>query len=290
LTPAYPTYPRRDTPPPSFSERPKERGPLGPPNRIWFELSSFVNTQTSANASSVSLTTLVQTPELHANIGFARRFRIDGVLPFSAAILSPSEGDAGSAFRVGNPSASFQFVLPIGPRGWLSLGVGLALPVASLPDNTATEDGLAARAAYGFGMAVHGLWNAWNYLPERFSLYVPAEIELGSARLRYAGEMAVAHAFYIGDGQADDVTIWQVGARIQAYVSRAASFGARLRTVFDLSSDTQDGVQVSFEPFFDAVLGHFLLGFGFVMNLDNPYGPDAQLFVWGTRLSLGAQF
>jgi hypothetical protein len=229
LTPAYPLYPRRELQPPPGND-PRERGPLGAPSRIWFELSSFVNTQTSANDDSVNLTTVVQTPELHANIGFARRFRLDAVLPFSAAFLSPSQGDSGSAFRVGNPSASFQFVLPIGRRGWLSLGIGLALPVASLPDDRLTEDGLAARAAYGFGMAVHGLWNAWNYLPERFSLYVPVEIELGSARFRYAGEMAVAQAFYIGDGDADEVTIWQIGARIQAYVSRSVSFGARSST------------------------------------------------------------
>ena len=271
-------------------DRAGERGPLGPANRIWFELSSFVNTQTAANTDAISLTTVVQVPELHANLGFARRFRIDAVLPFAAAILSPDVGESGASFRVGNPSASFQFLLPVGPRGWLSLGIGLALPLASLPANTSTQDGLAARAAYGYANALHGAWDAWKYLPESISLYVPIELELGSTRFRYAGELAVGHGFFIGDGEVDSVTIWQLGARVQGYVTRSLSFGARLRTVLDLSSDIEDRAQVSFEPFFAAALGHFLLGFGFVVNLTAPYGPGGDLFVWGSRLTLGAQF
>lgn len=288
---------------------------MNPPrSRVMFDMTffsgvaraEFVETDGSTTERDVFSVTAFA-PALRGRF-VRRQLIIDADLPFAAGgiefaediELVPGAERSSSAFVIGNPNVSVGGWLPIAKgRGWISLGGGFALPLASVEDDPDSmdeaNDGLAKRLALGSAAAMAGTWNAWRYLPNYGTLYFPMEIESGSERVRFGGELTFARMFYTGDADISGASVLQFGARLQGKLSSAAWFGVRWRGVFADESgsdvdDDDDKFQMSLEPFIEALAGQrVVLGAGFLFNLDEPNGiVSDELFVWGARVSLGA--
>jgi hypothetical protein len=237
-------------------------------------------------------------PAIRARFSFARYFLVHAEIPFASAIaeLPPSVSvDPVAAFRLANPNASFSGLFSIGRRAWISVGLGFAAPVATMPagdsDGNFTQNDLAVVSAYGLASAMRGSTEPWAYMVDTASVYVPAEVEWGTERARFGWETTLMHGFRVRSlVDLDAVTAIVLGTRVQLHASEYVSFGARLKALFDLTPDVSDRCQVSLEPFGEVAIQRFWFGLGFLMNLDTPNGTGAEVFVWGARVSAGTQF
>lgn len=211
-------------------------------------------------------------------------------------------GEAERVFRFGNPLLSGYYV-DHSSSIRLYIGMGLALPAATLPDG-GDPDRPLAQAAYASAMAARGGWNSWLWLPEAFTLSIPVRVESAGYRhllLAVDGAMAIP-VFLHGGGPAFVLqTAGEVG-----YKSDHVAFGARLQLVWWAVDDVPVGThfaQMSLEPFVRIDFGDPFLLARLTINLDEPWGfsfddpdggsPDSVYdddAVWGLHLGVGTEF
>jgi hypothetical protein len=258
------------------------------PDQFWFELVGFgstVDDEDSGEWGSVASFA----PALRARFTAAEKFLLHAALPFAAVTaVPPGSGSSNrvNAFRVGNPSFSAAWRLPLGAEAWLAPGIGFALPVATLGSGDTPD--LGANAALELASAARGYSEPWMYLPDMASLYVPMEIGWDLPRTHLSFQLIPVHGFAMRAGGSDSNFI-VTGARIQQGLSRAFSLGCYLRSTFNLNDSVSDNAQVSLEPFAELAARYFFANLGYLINLDPPRGPSEPLFVWGLRLSMGAR-
>ncbi len=190
-----------------------------------------------------------------------------------------SGGDQ-SAFRVGNPYLGGWYKLMSG-QSHLRVGAGIALPLLQISDDNFESAIETAVVSLG-GLGTMGLWDPWLWLPETFSLVVPARFEtlLGdSFKLGADGALAIL----VPSGDGDSEVMLQLAGE-GAFKFGELQAGARLQFVSLVTSDDDD-TQISLVPFVRYDFGSGFVQGRFMFNLDEPLGPA---FDDGGIWSLGA--
>jgi len=210
---------------------------------------------------------------------------------------------AGSVERVeaGNPTLSLRWA-----HAWtgvsLGLGVGFAVPVAALAQAPTDGPSAAARAAsrlaHEVWLGMHGGLDAWRFLPERASFFVPMRLSFGGA-VGGAVEAAFAWAVpVLGASCPGSATCGgEAGAQVAADVWFDAAPGFRvglrgavaawqLGRVVDLRDDAR--VQPSLEPWVRAHFGPMFLVGRATLDVGGPQGLEGPNGVWALHVGGGA--
>ncbi len=205
--------------------------------------------------------------------------------PSGAASFLGTSGDSG--FVAGNPTFAAKYHA-ISNGIDAHVGAGVALPLASLSRTDASI--LWKAAGYTATLGTRGIWNVWWYYPDALTLFLPFGIRyVGDQGLDVGAEAAVGVLMYTGSGSQDPRGALQIGAHV-GYASSSVEAGLRLQGVRIPGDSANDQFQSSLEPYVRALLDHAFFGAGFLVNLDEPFGPllDAGK-VWGLRLEGGAR-
>jgi hypothetical protein len=203
-----------------------------------------------------------------------------------------SEPSAAGSLRTSGVSNALFFAnyhFELGDRTAITgkAGVGLAIGLTA----TAPEPyRRVVRAAYGHGIAMQGVWDAWLWAPERGGFVVPASLSsvhrIGGWHGR-AGVEAV-FVFTMPDSEAGDSDpgrVVQLGAEYALWPRRWLEVGARYHFVW-FPSATLFHSQSSAVPFAAVVVGRWRIGAEAVLNLDEPYGFGGQR-IWAALLKAG---
>lgn len=197
----------------------------------------------------------------------------------------------GNSFRVGNPYVAFHYQ---GKKNQFSyrLGAGVAIPVASLPDDP-VEQGYAG-SAYYLAAALRGNTNLWLWDPHTVSVVVP----LGFERRKPSGFLWGAYvdtAALIKLNEKNGRTsktdfLMQMAAMMGYQATDWLRVGSRFTLVL-IPKWVQFNTQLAVEPYVRFGNENAFGAIRVNINLDNPYGFsfDARQ-VWGLRLAGGASF
>jgi hypothetical protein len=207
-----------------------------------------------------------------------------------ASLIAPSD-ETGSGFggRLGDPTLHFDYVVETSAvRG----AVGLAVAVPTSDSTAPTDyDEAAGRIGEAVGTYSRGLWNVWWFLPDVWSLVVPASVEHVTSEHEIGLEGALAWLLPRAE-RADNQGLFQVALRA-AMVEDPAVVGLRLQGVLGLDDRLlgEDNFQSSAELFAELRLPILWLGAGALIVLDEPlgiFGDGADM--WSLRLSGGVGF
>jgi hypothetical protein len=196
--------------------------------------------------------------------------------------FSPDTGDGDSTFRIGNPFLGAAYSL-MNDDIDLTIGCGIGLPLASVPD-----DDSVAGLAYWHASTIRGWWDFWLWRARVLGIVFPLQLILDELPLfNIRGEAAAAGLVAVNDDDSD--ILFQLGGEAGLRLG-VAELGARLQFVWIPTSDG-DNAQTAVEPYvlFDLKPGFVRLGL--LMNLDKPLGFafDADGY-WGVRLAAGFEF
>ena len=199
-----------------------------------------------------------------------------------------------TAFRFGNPYAALHFKLE--KRDFvLRIGGGLALPVATIDDDASLEEAFSQSLALQGAAAIGGLWDAWLWTADRFSIVAPSfRMDGRGSDFVWAVEAALGVLIDTSDADRDAEVVIQGAVEGGARLGRSFVLGGRFQTVLWPTVDDdldEDLTQLAFGPFI-RVEGES--GFGYLrmtINLDEPYGfafdDDG---IWGLHAGGGARF
>ena len=225
-------------------------------------------------------------PVLGGRYRFAEKFDVALRLPFAFGSISPDMGDGASSFRIANPYVEGSYVLK--SDDWqLLLGVGVALPVASLPDVSGLEDFaavVAAASAFSLANGALGLMDSWLFAPETLTITLPTHFFWSKDALRLRGDGALALAIPTADG-ADTTFLLQL-AGSAGYAFGDFEAGGRLSLVSDFDETTQ----VAVAPYFRGNFGSFYTLAALNLNLSKPAGfsfDDGRIL--GLQVNFGYQ-
>jgi hypothetical protein len=161
----------------------------------------------------------------------------------------------------------------------LKVGGGIAYgPWTHDPSNERT-------VAYAYS-ALTNLEDFYMYIPETFSLVVPARVEYRfQPELAFTGDASLV-TYIPTDG--GDVELGTVLAPGVSYLMNDFILGGRLPLFWLLTEDT---AQFALEPFARYDFNQFFLTGRFTLNLDNPYGFSFEEGeVWALHIGFGGTF
>jgi hypothetical protein len=259
--------------------------------RAWADINFFFGDLVYQSPNS-DLTAV--TPVLRGEIELSS-WQIGLDLPFSLGFLDvTAPGTAiemsGSGAQLSNPTLHLDYVKESSSLR-AQVGFGLAIPT---DDGAAGDiDELAANLAGIAGAYSRGMWNAWWYIPDTWTLFVPAGVESANSERELGIDGALAWFLPRGDN-ADNFGTFQLGVHA-AMVSKPAVFGVRLQGVFLIDDafvlGSDDKFQSSAELYAELRFPIVWVGAGLNACLDEPlsvFGDDPN--VWSLRISGGASF
>lgn len=168
----------------------------------------------------------------------------------------------------GNPYVSGHFNLEA-LIGMVDLGVGVATPVRSAPDDPDDPNSAIAATATEAALAIRGWEDFWLWLPDRLSLVVPARLALDLPLVAAAVDGAFAMMFGTADNQDNEVGV-QLG--IEAALNLGpVDLGVRGQRVW-FPGESGDNSQYSFGPYARANFGVVFAQGRMVWNVDSPAG------------------
>ena len=206
--------------------------------------------------------------------------------------LAFADGGPVSSFRSGNPFAALYYFDRLSGGGYVRVGGGLGLPVASVDTGNLT-DALDDALPLGVAGGTEGMWDLWLYSPNRVSLAIPLQVEHKSGKLLVGTDVAVG-VLFTTDKQVNpdhDVVVQLAGLIGAAF--QDAQLGVKLQTVVFATSNAADKAQLALVPFVQGQINRSSLLYArFVMNLDKPLGVfgDSDSFYWGLHVGGGGRF
>lgn len=258
--------------------------------RAWADINFFFGDSVFQNPNS-DLTAV--TPVLRGEIELSS-WQLGLDLPFAIGWVDVNTvGGAvmsGSGAQLADPTLHFDYVMEKSSLR-ATVGVGLAIPTddgAAGPD----IDDVAAYVAGIAGAYSRGLWNAWWYAPDTWTLFVPASVESSNSERELGLEGALAWFLPRGDNE-DNYGTFELGVHA-ALVSKPAVVGVRLQGVFLIDNGfgfANDKFQSSAELYAEFRFPIVWIGAGLNACLDEPlsvFGDDPN--VWSLRISGGASF
>lgn len=238
--------------------------------------------------------TTVIAPVLQADLKLLGLLRLGLDLPFSATFVSGGANSIvtadASQFNLATPTIHGVVEIEAGPL-LARAGLGIALSVRGI-DGTSND---AVAGSYGMFLATatRGAWNAWWYL-DRHTIYAPGEISYRGDDTAFGVEGALIAFIPRSDSPPgiDTAAALQIGAYIAGVSGKTSMFGLRFRNLIATSSDVigPDKLQSSVELFAEThVMKILLLGGGFLLNLDKPFGVfgSGGGDIWALRVKAG---
>ena len=214
---------------------------------------------------------------------------------FAFLDTSPEEGEARSAFAIGNPFLAAVWSSRQG-RTELRYGAGLAIPLSSLPE--AEEPDFPEReAAYYTASAMRGRYDHWLWMPEHLGIAVLGGGEMVSPdHIFLGGDTAVAALIPVGDYHDQTASVYLQGAGEIGFGFSEILFLDTLKMVARLQLVSipvgeSDRLQVSLGPCGRAELQQWFLDGRFLFNFDKPdgiYGNGRD--IWGLQVGAGRIF
>jgi hypothetical protein len=237
--------------------------------------------------------TTVIAPVLQADLKLLGLLRIGLDLPFAAGFVSGGATNLfnvdGSQFNLGAPTLHGQVEIESGP---LLARAGLGIAVSVRGNDIGNADDFAGTVGLQLAAATRGMWNAWWFL-DRHTIYAPGEVSYRGQNTAFGVEGALIAFIPRSDAPSgvDTATALQIGAYIAGVTGKTTMFGLRFRNLIAFSNDVfgRDKVQSSLEVFAEAhVMKILLLGGGFLVNLDEPFGVFGDgLDIWSLRVKAG---
>ena len=235
-------------------------------------------------------------PVFELRFQLAEHWLLDAAWGFSYVNLEVEGAEANNSFRSGNPWIAFYYQ---GLKGQFSyrFGLGVTIPVASLPDEITTPDQVTAVAAYALAAAVRGNTMYWLWDPHSVSIIFP----MGFERRKPSGflwgtDLAVGVMLACCGSKSDrnpnqrNDAVIQMGAMMGYQAVKWLRVGSRFNFVI-LPKIPEQRTQVSVEPFLRFGSDNAFGSVGVVVNLDNPWGfAFDKNQVWGLRIGGGAAF
>ena len=235
-------------------------------------------------------------PLFELRFQLAEHWVLDALWGFSYINLDQEDVDADNSFRPGNPWIAFHYQ---GVKGQFSyrFGLGVTIPVATLPDEITTPDQVTAVAAYSLAAAVRGNTMYWLWDPHSVSIIFPLAFErrkpsgflwgadfATGVMLQCCGSKSARNP-----NQRNDAVI-QMGAMMGYQAVKWLRVGSRFTFVI-LPKIPQQRTQLAIQPFLRFGSDDAFGSVGVVINLDNPWGFafDGDQ-VWGLRIGGGAAF
>jgi hypothetical protein len=162
----------------------------------------------------------------------------------------------------------------------MNIGGGVALPLASLPDDVA--DQAIAASAYAHASAIRGDWNAWLWATDKLSGVVNYDAHAVMDEVLVGGETAVALLIPTA-GEDDAAFIGQVAAEL-GYAVESVRVVMRAQLVATVTPAVDDALQFSIDPYVAwDISDSVTLNGRTTVNIDNPTGFEGSR-VWGLRL------
>jgi hypothetical protein len=232
-------------------------------------------------------------PVLQADLKLLGLLRLGLDLPFSATFVSGGANSIvtsdASQFNLATPTLHGTVEIEAGPL-LARAGLGIALSVRSLGSSA---DDVAGTYGMYLATATRGAWNAWWYL-DRHTIYAPGEISYRGENTAFGVEGALIAFIPRSDSGPgiDTAAALQIGAYIAGVSGKTSMFGLRFRNLIATSSDVigPDKLQSSLELFAEThVMKILLLGGGFLLNLDKPFGVfgSGGGDIWALRVKAG---
>lgn len=238
--------------------------------------------------------TTVIAPVLQADLKLLGLLRLGLDLPFSASFVSGGSNSIvstdASQFNLATPTLHGTVEIEAGPL-LARAGLGIALSVRGI-DGTSADD-FAGTYGMRLAMATRGAWNAWWYL-DRHTVFAPGEISYRGTNTAFGVEGALIAFIPRSDSGPgiDTAAALQIGAYIAGVSGKTSMYGLRFRNLIATSSDVigPDKLQSSLELFAEThVMNILLLGGGFLLNLDKPFGVfgSGGGDIWALRIKAG---
>lgn len=225
-------------------------------------------------------------PKVYGSFGLSKDLELEVAIPTVFEDYAPEVGEGDSVLLLGNPYFAL-FYADRSLRSLARIGVGVALPVLDIDQPI---DGVAAAMA----VATRGFMELWLYMPERFSLVVPGQLQARVSSFVLGVDAAAAILIPTGDDD-DDSRDTELGVQAGALFGIGlgdTTIGVRLQ-VAGIPTQDGDNMQASLMPFLQADLdgGAFVHG-GLLINLDDPYGVagDNDIGLWALRIGGGGRF
>lgn len=238
-------------------------------------------------------------PVFQLRFQLAEHWLLDAAWGFSYVKLDTDVNNnpqTNNSFRSGNPWVGVNYQ---GVKGQFSyrFGIGVTIPVASLPDEITTPDQVAAVAAYSLAAAVRGNTMYWLWDPHSVSVIFPLAFERRKpSGFLWGTDFATGVMIACcgsksarNPNQRNDAVI-QMGAMMGYQAVKWLRVGSRFTFVI-LPKIPEQRTQVAVEPFLRFGSDNAFGSVGLVINLDNPWGfAFDKDQVWGLRIGGGAAF
>jgi hypothetical protein len=224
----------------------------------------------------------VLTPQISGWLSIDQRVRVEASFGF-AHLAAGGE----SQLELGNPYLGAAFTLPTRARAFAGLGV--ALPVASIPDDLLGA--AAALATYTSAWNVRALRDLWLWFPDTLSVVLSggAATPAGSGfEVSVKGHAAVLVPTKTAGRDKAELDLQLVGTGAYA-IGSVLKVGVDLGAVWVPTGDgDSDNFQLSVEPFVRANLGPVSARVGLTLPIDEPLGPPFEGDAgWGLRVGVG---
>ena len=181
-------------------------------------------------------------------------------------------GTSQGAFRIANPYIGGNWMMRVSNM-WLSVGAGIALPVASYRNDTIINSFSDITALYT-ASAMHGLWDMHLWSAKTFSIVVPGHLTMPIGQFFLDGDAALILMIPTSGVVADKTElVLQAAATLRYPLSEMFDVGARLQAVWFLNGDG-DNFQAAINPFVRIHNNQYFGQAGLMFNLDNPVGPS----------------
>lgn len=223
----------------------------------------------------------VFSPEVSADYRWAPEWSAGLDWGFALARHTPETGDSDTRAISGNPLLRVAHQLSYSDHRRLTVWLGSTLPLARLPEGAERSLG---RAALAYAVATRGLWNAWQWAPERLGMAGGLCFHLTlTGRLRLRTETAVGSTFGLGEERGINDLFLQVAPAMEVD-SGIAQLGLRAQGVLMTASDPS---QISIVPYLRGTIGRWTLDGRVLINVDEPLGfSGAGLGIWGVLLGV----
>jgi hypothetical protein len=189
---------------------------------------------------------------------------------------------------VSNALLFANFHLDFRPGVTAQVGLGLAIGMTTTSPEPYRR---VVRVAYGHGIAMQGVWDAWLWAPERGGFVLPGRLTSAHAVGPWHGR-ARAEAVLIftlpesESGETDLGRVVQLGADYALWPRRWLAAGGRYHFVW-FPSATLFHTQSSVVPYTEVILGRWRLSGEAVLNLGRPYGFGGGQHIWAAWLKAG---
>jgi hypothetical protein len=236
---------------------------------------------------------IVLSPLLEMRLQLAYSFLMQAVWGMSYANVDREDTDPDNTFRLGNPYIAFHYQ---GKKNQFSyrVGLGVTIPVATLPSDIADQDQVTAQSAYSLAAAIRGNRMYWLWDPHTVSVIVPVAFErTKSSGFLWGAYLDTGVLIKLSDKNARTQTtdfIVQMAAMMGYQATDWLRVGSQFSLVL-IPKFREQNTQLAVEPFLrfgnDNAFGAIRVN----INLDNPWGFsfDSRQ-VWGLRIGGGAAF